>query len=193
MIRIIRLRIRRALILGDLADLLHPMTIRQIRSELRRELGRFAGRALDAGWSAPTTAAIMASAYVAREAATLDFDRRKRIAEDLLERKPGEDALDLAYLAALQTGLANTVGIDPQLLRLRYASGMLTQWRRRGLLDFDVKATFLAMTMWGLAGLDDGTLDERLDDLLAGATPPRTALTSIADLPGPGSGRLTGQ
>lgn len=164
----LRLGFRRYLALSYLADLSHLATERDLRRELRGEITRYSRRGLQAGWSARTTAAILASlrsAYLAQE---LDHDRRMRVGRVLTEQdSSGVNALE--WLVDFTSGRLNVVGTDSFVLRYNYTSGLLASWIVGGkAVDPHVRPIFIALSAWALAGLEQATLADRLKELLCG-------------------------
>lgn len=139
---------------------------RQLREELGAHRKRLSRRAIREGWSPRTTAAILAAIWIAGHAIRLDPERRRRIAETIMQQeRAGLDAL--RWLEDYHGGCLNTVGIDVQLMRFNHARGTIEAWiAEREAVDPHVRRIFLAMAAWSLSDMPAAEIETRFADLL---------------------------
>lgn len=164
----LRLAYRRFSVRSYLADLSYRTPERRLEDESGADLDRLSRLGLEEGWSARTTAGIVAGVRSARSGLAMDPDRRQRVGT-VLARQEGEGVTALSWFGEFESGRLNTVGIDAFVLRYNYCNGVLASWIRRGRnVDPQVRPIFIALSAWALAGIEEATLDERLDELLGG-------------------------
>jgi hypothetical protein len=158
---------RRRRTIFHLSVLMYPLKQSQISNLLAGQLDRFVPAGLAGGWNAPTTAAVIASAFMANMARQdLDLPRRERCLEQMRDQGPKDLVEELKWLIAFREGEVVAADWDPFLYRFNFINGMLAHWFiREKTIDFFTKSLFVTMVAQAVSGVDTQAMNERFAEL----------------------------
>ncbi|POR50872.1 hypothetical protein [Bosea psychrotolerans] len=163
---IMRFRQRRRTVF-HLSVLMYPVKQRQISKDLAGQLDRFVPAGLARGWNAPTTAAVIASAFMANMACQdLDLPRRERCLDQMRDHGPKDLVEELKWFVAVGQGEIVAADWDPFLYRFNFMNGLLAHWLiRENTIDIFTKSLFITLVTQAISGIDAQTMNERFDEI----------------------------
>jgi phage baseplate assembly protein W len=163
----LRTAAHRFMVRQRLQEIAYAANDRQMRETLGSAINDVCRRGVRSGWTARTTAAVLAAIWIGALARNLPQERRMRIAQVILKQeKAARTPLD--WFEEYGSGRLNVVGTDLFLLRYNVASGTLATWvAERRSVDAGVRRIFAAMAAWGLAGISEEEAEQRFGELLS--------------------------